>query len=283
MNIRHYFLSNVYRSPDDPAVAHPDDVTVEPVAPVPDPAAPPVAAEPETPAPASIEAPAPAGQPWYMKRLSEESAKVAREREAREAAERRATDAEALAQRLQETPPDPAAPRPQSPQARQQPNQDEFQAAVRRQAQQDRLAEDSMEVLRSGSTQFKDFGQTREILNAVGALNDDFVADLLAVDKANAHVLLDQLAKDPEKAVSLTQMDGRRRIAELTRMSTALAPKPIVPAVPAPAPAPVSRAPKPAPALAPVGGDDDAADLYNEKLSDDEWSRLWDDKHKKRA
>lgn len=268
---RTYLLSNVYRSPDDPVIDPPaDDVPPAPVAG--DPPEPVI----EPPAP---EPPKPTKQPWYLERLAEESGKVAREREAREAAERRANDAEALAARLQA---DPAAPKPTTQPQRQPTAQDpDFQAAVRRQASMDRLAEDSVTVLQKGNAEFPDFAQTRTTLNAVGALNDEFVADILAVDKDNAHILLDKLAKDPERAVQLTQMDTRRRIAELTRMSAAIAPKAEAPKAPL-APAPVSRAPKPAPALAPVGGDDDAAPLGDD-VDDATWSANWDRTHKKRA
>jgi hypothetical protein len=97
------------------------------------------------------------------------------------------------------------------------------------------------------------------------------------VDSENAHLIVRQLAKDPDRAVSFTKMNGTQRVAELVRMSTALAPKAPAPAAPA-APA-VSRAPKPAPALAPVGdgGGDDP--LTSDAGTDDEFYEAWKKKY----
>lgn len=270
-------LSNVYRSPDDPVIDPPaDDAPPAPAA-IDPPADDPV--EPPAPAPE----PKPSGTPWYMQRLAEESAKVTREREGREAAERRASDAEALAERLQQAAPDPAAPKPQTaPAARQPQAQPDFDKAVDQAAEYKLFVGETQKVKARGLAAFPDFAESLNILTAIGATNDGIVQDILAADQDNAHVLLDKLAKDPERAVSLTQMDPRRRIAELTRMSAAIAPKVEVPK-PALAPAPpVSRAPKPAPALAPVGGDDDAAPLGDD-VDDATWSANWDRTHKKRA
>lgn len=273
MNIRRYYLSGVCRSPDDPAIDPPtDDVAPTPVVvdpPADDPA--------EPPAPA----PEPPKTKWYMEKLSESTQEVARERAAREVAERRATDAEALAERLQQAPADPAAPKaPAAPAARQPAKPDDFNKAVDEAAEYKLFIRQTQTVKAAGMTAFPDFAESLNILTAIGATNDGVVQDILAADPENAHILLDKLAKDPERAVSLTQMDPRRRIAELTRMSAAIAPK--VEAPKAAAPAPVSRAPKPAPALAPVGGDDDAAPLGDD-VDDATWSVNWDRTHKKRA
>lgn len=279
MNIRRHLLSNVFRSPDDPAA----DPTV-----VVDPA---LTADPLAPDPEPAPPPAPAGQPWYMERLSERSAEVATERAAREAAERRAEDAEALAARLS-APRDPAAPpAPQPTPVTRQPGQttEDFQRAVREEAANQRFMEESVKVRDAGLSKFPDFNNSLNILTAIKFTDNEIIKDLMAVDKENAHVILDALAKDPDRAVSLTKMDARSRTAELTRMSMALAQKLAPAADPAPVPAAaaslaarkVSAAPKPTPALAPVAEDEQPE--LGDHLSEDEFSRKWDEKFKKRA
>ena len=168
---------------------------------------------------------------------------------------REAADARALAERLQRGngPADPAiAPAPTPA-----PSQDQYQADVNRAAEMQRVMEDTVAIRNAGMIKFPDFQQTLNTLTALGVTSNlDIVMDILAVDRANAHVILDSLAKDPEKAASIAQMTPRSRIAELTRMTTVTtaAPAPKAVAQPAaPAPKTVSRAPAPAPAVEPSG------------------------------
>ena len=143
-----------------------------------------------------------------------------------------------------------------------------------------------MTVRNAGENEFKDFGETLGILNAIGATNDDFVSDLLAVDKAGAHKILDKLAKDPEKAASLVGMDSRRRIAELTRMADAPKTEVKPAAEVVPKPAAISRAPAPKPALSPLAAGpevDPTTPEGNEKMSDAQFEKWYKDKYQRRA
>jgi hypothetical protein len=204
-----------------------------------------------------------------------------------EAARQRAADLQAIIDRMQADPAAPkAAPAAPAPQSQQQPQ--DFQAAVKAEAAKARLYEDTLAVRSAGQSEFTDFNETLSILTAVGATNDDFVSDLLAVDKAGAHKILDKLAKDPEKAASLVGLDSRRRIAELTRMADApkseVKPAAVEPAKPA-APA-VSRAPAPKPQLsplAPAAEIDPTTPDGNDKMDDKAWEAWYKAKYMKRA
>jgi hypothetical protein len=113
------------------------------------------------------------------------------------------------------------------------------------------LAEESTTIRDAGYREFgQSFGQNLAVLNAAGAVSDDMVLDLIAVDKANAHKILAALAQDPERATALATMDSRRRTAELTRISMA-ANAPTTPAPKAPATKQVSKAPAPPPPVEP--------------------------------
>lgn len=238
-------------------------------------------AEPPAPEPPDPEPPAPEPEkadgrknPWYLKRIADEA-------EARRVAEQRATDAEALAARLQAGKELPAGDPPRA--TPQQPNQD-FNAAVRSEAQRIRLSEDSSAVRDAGMREFgNNFGQSLSILTAVGATSDDMVLDLIAVDKANAHKILANLAKDPEKAASLVGMDSRRRIAELTRMADAIvAPKSETQAPKAAAPGKqVSRAPAPPPPVDPSSSK--TVDWRSDEASEEEFQRGWEAENAKRS
>lgn len=270
--VRKYMLSTaMLRSPDgDGAVVDPPAIVDPPV----DPA---LAADPPadpTPEPARNQPPK-----WALDRISAETAKREESDRQRDAAERRAADAEALAARLQAgANPDPA-PRPAPPAQ----NIDQM---VNDRAQQIRLNEDSTAIKSAGLSEFgAAFGETLAILNAVGAVSDDIVLNMVAVDKANAHKILTTLAKDPEKAASFAKLDSRRQIAELTRMSDALKadPKPVI--VPAVAPAVVpktgSKAPPPAPPVDPSASK--TIDWRSDEASDDDFSKGWNERQAQRA
>lgn len=235
---------------------------------------PPVAADPPAGDPPASDDHGNKGKsPWFLKRIADEAERA-------RVAEQRATDAEALAARLQAGTNPPAGDPPRAPAA---PSGD-FNTAVQREAQRQRMAEDSTAVRDAGVKEFgADFSQTLSILTAVGATSDDMVLDLLAVDKPNAHKILANLAKDPEKAASLVGMDSRRRIAELTRMADALAPK-IDPAAPAKPAAPgkqISKTPAPPPPVDPSASK--VTDWRADEASDDEFDRGFKDMMAKRS
>lgn len=277
MNIRQHFLSNVFRSPDDPAVDPPaGDPPAPPAAgdpPAADPPAPPAAAGGDDP-PAPPATPEPKAPGWWLTRLAEES-------EAKRQAEARAARAEE-ALRARSAPAPAAGDQPPAPAPRAiTTDSPEFTEAVARKANEIKLSEDSTSVLTTGLAKFPDFAQSVDLLSKLNVTHDEFVMDLIAADKGNGHLILDNLAKNPETAISLAKMPSRQRIAELVRMSTALAPK--APAAPAPAAPAVSRAPKPAPALAPVGDAGGTDPLDDDNASDEAFSTAWDQKYLKRA
>jgi hypothetical protein len=148
----------------------------------------------------------------------------------------------------------------------------------------------------SGFQQFgPSFGENIKALDAVGAADDAFVSQVLAVDPANAHVLLHTLATDLEKTVSLVGMDPARRIAELTRLAmAATAPKTDAttttvapPAPPAaagkapPAKSAVSRAPAPPPPVEP--NTSKTIDWRSDEASDEEFTRGFNETMAKRV
>lgn len=286
MNLRHYLLSNVCRSPDDPVAAEPDVVevvAVEPenaltgeAAPEPEPAEP-VAEEP-APAPAR----AAEGEhgnkgktPWYMGRINEET-------NAKNAAAARAAAAEterdnyrAMLERLQagEKSGDVPAPKPAA---------SEIDTLVLQRAEQLVFEDTKNGLVRKGQS---DFGQAAfddacRVVVACGLAPDDLVRDLLAVDGANASKLIMDLASDGERAARLASMNPRQRISELTRMSMATA-APAADTKPAPKPAP-SRAPTPKPAIAPHAAApevDPTTPEGNEKMSDAQFEAWWKAKY----
>lgn len=282
MNIqRHLNLSSVCWSPDELAI---ESEVVEPVAEV---VAEPVAEVEPEPEP-QIEAPvaeAPKPEPHddriFRRVIAEVREEKRQERTLREAAEQRAADLQAILERMQAGDKVEPPVRPAAPAAR----DTDFQTAVKAQAAKERLYEDSAAVKLAGDSEFKDFGDSLAKLNDVNVMNDEFVADLLAVDKAEAHKLIDRLAKDLGKATSLAGMDSRRRIAELTRMADALKIE-AKPTVEAPKPAPISKAPTPKPAISPLSAApevDPTSPEGNEKMSDKQWEAWYKAKYLKRA
>ena len=246
---------------------------------------PPVEPVVEDPAVEVVETPPSKEVPaWALTRISKE----ANERRAAEdravAAERRANEAEALAARLAGQgakagdPPASVAPATQSDAQR--------QAEIRVEAQNQRFYEDTVDVRNRGMAAN---GQAfTEALNVLGALgftsSNDAVADLIAAaGKDNAHQMLIDLAKDPEKAVALTNMTPRQRIAELTRMSITKPVEQAASAVAAPVAAQktVSKAPAPAPAVQTSATK--VKDAYSDDMDDDEFTACWKERMAKRS
>lgn len=185
-----------------------------------------------------------------LQRVGEEKTKRQRETEGREAAERRATEAEALAERLArgEKPDGLKAPVRPAPVGSED-------AEIDRRAEQKLFLRDVEAVRDNGVRQYgAAFNETIRALAAVGADSDDFVRQVMAVDPANAHMVLTNLAQDLERTVALVGMNPTRRVMELTKMAMAGTDdekRPTLAAVPAPKPAApakgVSRAPAPPP------------------------------------
>jgi hypothetical protein len=160
------------------------------------------------------------------------------------------------------------------------PSREAFQSEVRAEAARLKLAEDSAYVRDKGVKDFPNFGETLRALDAMGWFEtNDLTTDLIAVDKENAHKILDKIAKDPELAGAYTRMDTRARVAAFTRMAMSEQPTTTKTSEP---PKPISKAPPPKPDFNPVGGAGDPNDLMDpdNKLSDDEWFRRYKAKHK---
>jgi len=192
---------------------------------------------------------------------------------------REANDAKALAERLANGNNQPPAP----------PTSDD--ADVDRRADFKLFLRD-VETMRGDG--LRDFGpafnDTIRILNAVGADDNSFVSQVMAVDRANAHKLLTEIAKEPERAIALVQMDPTRRIAELTRISMATAKTPVTPASTSPTTSPpvskttpktVSKAPPPAPPVEPSASK--VVDWRTDDASDDDFTAGFQEMMKRRS
>lgn len=291
MNLRHYLLSSVCRSPDEPT-AEPEvtEALAEPAAL----AEPEVIAEPEpAPAPEPKRAPQMVPLRVLQERVGEESTKRAAEARRAEAAETRAANAEALLQRMQNSGEEPGKPAPQ-PRAEQPQN---FDRAVAERAEQLVFEDTKGGLVQKGYSEFGKpaFDDACSVVVACGYPPDDLVRDLLAVDGSNASKLIMELSKDGERAARLAGMNSRQRISELTRMAmtaaTTAEPAPKVEPKPAPAaevvakPA-VSRAPSPKPAVAPHAAApevDPTTPEGNDKMDDKQWEAWYKNKYMKRA
>lgn len=259
-----------------------NDLTTPPVEPEPAPPIDPPQPEPIAADPPLEPAPDPQPEPpkehgnkgkspWFLERIAQESARA-------RAAEEAAADLRERLARVETNPTGNAPPVP-APQPRQgDPN---FNAAVEAEAARRVLASEIAEVRTAGLRQFgSSFNQTADILGAVGAATPDFVADVIAADKSKAHVILADLAKDPELAATLVQMSTKQRIAELTRLSMAATTPPADPAPKPPAPKTVSRAPAPPP---PVQANAKTVKDWRNADDDEEWNKGFDENQKARA
>lgn len=216
---------------------------------------------------------------WALDRISEETRKRQDADQRAQAAERRAAEAEALASRIQS-----GETSSQSVPTNIQQDQPEFKTAVQQAAAAQRFHEETLKVRSAGFTQYgASFQESLQVLSALGATSDDFVSDVLAVDKSNAHILLETLAKDPERAVALTNMDSRSRIAELTRLTMAnTAKKPDIITETNPAPVrQVSKAPAPAPIVQPSATK--TIDGYADEATDEQFTAQFNARMKERT
>ena len=251
-------------------------------APQPDPTPPtPVAADPPAADPAPEPTPAPTGEPpkWALQRIQEEAS-------ARRAAEARAAAAEAMLARANPAAP-ASAPQPPQPQ-----NPQPLPAAVHAQAEQIVLDQAREDIMNAGSAEFgaARMNEIASIARACNATGNDFIADLVALNRGEAHKTLALLAKEPAELTRLANMNSRQRIAELAKMSVrnaAPAPAPAPAADPAPAkpaaPAPkgISKAPPPAPPIAPTGTRE-VTDWRSDDASEDEFTKGFNETFAKR-
>ena len=236
--------------------------------------------------------------PWYMTEIAELRGKKRGLEQESQANAQRAADAEALLSRLQNGGQNKDGQQQHAPQ-QQQPAQrtdavspEQYQADVTREAARMNLYENSNDVRAAGFATFgAGFGETLTKLNAIGVTADDIVLDILSIDKANAHVILDKIAKDEDKAASLVRMSPRQRIVELTRMTMAENKQAgAAGAASGQNQAGISRAPPPKPAFqssAPAAETDwmdpEKLDKMSEQEANAMFSRQWDTKYARRA
>lgn len=277
------YLVPVYQAPDPPGDPPPDPaLTADPP-----PADPPIEGDPP-PEPEPL-APKHGLPPSVISQLTDLRAKARESEDRAVRAEREAAEARQLAERLargdKDAPPaPPAAPR--------QPASGDDE--VNRRAAEMVFAQNAQTVSEQG---VKKFGQgwvdAVNALNAYGVNSVDFVSSVMEIDRERTHEIMHAIAQDGEKAMALAGMTPARRIAEITRISMnmgAPAPKAAdktdpppaakVPAAPA-APKLVSKAPAPPPAVDP--GATKVVDWRDDKASDAEFARGWEDNMAKRA
>ena len=168
------------------------------------------------------------------------------------------------------------------PQPQPQPTIDD--AAINRMAEYKLFLRDVENLRARGTSQYgAEFTNTIRNLGAVGADQDPFVHSVLAVGGDKAHELLHELAQDIDKTVGLVNMRPEHRIAELTRMTMKAqqaAPAATEAAKPAAAGRGVSKAPAPAPAL--NSSTSKTVDWRDDKSSDEEYTRGFNEKMQKR-
>lgn len=200
--------------------------------------------------------------PWQTHRINEETNK--RRLLEEELAQTRRERAEALALLERQGGEKPAA-------KQGSPSDADIEARVEALASRKLFDADCGVVAQAWENEAKgDFKPRLDSLKEIGVLNEqnsDFLLDIFAVDKTNAHKILDSLAQNPDLAFDMTKMDSRRRIAALTRMT--MTEKPAA-APAAPKPAAVSKVPAPKPVVHASSGVDE---IDEEKMTDEEWSR----------
>jgi hypothetical protein len=187
--------------------------------------------------------------------------------------EREASEARALAERAVAA--DKAISPPTAPRVPPAPTEE---AEIDRRAEYKLFQREVSSVITRGQKEFglADFNETVRALQAYGADSDQFVSEVMAVDRDNAHKLLHTLAHDGAQTIGLLGMTPAQRLAELTRMhmaaksaEPATSAIPVVPAKPAVA-ATVSAAPRPAPVVEPSAGK--TVMRYGDERSDAEFT-----------
>lgn len=254
------------------------------------PPAPVVAADPPAVDPARADPPAPDAPPAskglpssVINELTRLRATNREKDEALAQARREAAEAKALLERNAGT--KPGDPPPVIPRVDPAPTQE---AEIDRRAEYKLFLRDVEGVRERGNRQFgATFNETVRALAAVGADNDQFVSQVIAADRDNAHVLLNALAQDLEGTVALVNMDPNRRMAELTRRAmaaTAVATtdptKTAAPPAPPVTPKTVSKAPPPPPPV--LASTTKTVDWRSDDASDAEFDRGFNEEFMRR-
>ncbi len=230
--------------PEDlkPVAAAPDPAP-EPVAapePTPEPAAPAVEASAEgdgPPAPAEAEpAPTPKAKKtatdFLTGRVGNLSAKLT-EAQAREAALQARLDAAEALLNAQRTTPAPDGQQPPAPAPAPQtvnPNTgrtytpEEFQAAVRETARIEALNRQADDLYNTGATQFPDWKENIDVLNASGIMSQELVDATLALgDQKTGAAVMHKLGADLEEAQRIAQLSPVKMGVELAKLAAQVA------------------------------------------------------------
>jgi hypothetical protein len=209
---------------------------------------------------------------WMLDRIAESQRNEQTARQEAQKEREGRTNAEALAARLQG---DNKVTAPQAPQL--------DPALIDQAANAKLMAQARQQIIKDGYSTFTapKFDEIANILGAVGCVNDEFVADVLAVDRPNAHKTLALLAAEPETAARLASMDSRSRIAELTRITMAKAAVVEPPAPAKPAPKLVSKAPAPAPVVEPSASK--VVDGYADEATEEQFTAKFNERMKARS
>lgn len=205
-------------------------------------------------------------KPWYMKEIDDLRYKAAQARE-------QAENAQALLEKMGTKETEPKA------------SDQDIDRLVEARAAARQMQRDREDLINAGNNAFgaEVFNNAAGIAATAGCVSDDFVSDVIAVDRANAHEIYMKLAEDPERAHALGRMDSRRRISELTRMADAIAKEKTTktsPLAAKPAPKQVSKAPAPPPPVEPTTAK--IVDWRNAD-SEEDFQRGWEENMKKRS
>lgn len=205
-------------------------------------------------------------------------ARVRDEEAKTEQARKEAADARALADRLAKGDGTGEALKPPAPSPR---TLDD--AEIDRRADYKLFLREVADMRQIGETSFgkDEFNGVVQSLAAYGADNDEFIRQVMAVDRGNAHGLLKDIAEDPARAIGLVNMNPTQRMAELTRMSIATKTKTAEPKVDAKVtPRAISTAPKPAPAIS--SSTSATPDWRTDKASDEDFTKGFNEMLKNR-
>lgn len=213
-------------------------------------------AEPETPA--EPEKTEPEKQPWFLKRIHQQSAKIADLARQTENLAREKADLEARLSGNGERQPGEADKPPMSPA--------DIDRLVELRAQEhakvqsfNQACDKTAEV---GAKEFPDFNQAVGTLQALGMMKPETVQVVLDAAGENAHKVLYQLGKNPEEAERVFGLSPIKMAVELSKLGAS---------APGKQPPPLSKAPDP---IKPISGNAVVAPDEG-KMSDDEWWRRY--------
>jgi hypothetical protein len=175
----------------------------------------------------------------------------------------------------------------QPPPRQAQPEYQPTQADVLQAAAALNFQRDASRVSQSGIDAYgrSNWDDACRLMDTFGLNSTEFVGSVMEIAGSDkTHELFHAIAQDPEKAAQLKDMTPLRRVAEITRMAEKMTAKPAAaaaaePTVPART---VSRAPAPPPRVDTAASKVLSWQTDQDKMSDEEWSRNWNERMSKR-